>query len=104
MPIDHYGVWIAKPVRVSVERAEQDPNTPHIHLFYDDGSGGNFDNARRASINVKSGSELSELVFWFVPDFQHPIVDELHSLDMGFHRIPSQAGGGCARLYPRQPD
>ena len=43
MPIDNYGVWVAKPVRVSAERAEQDPNTPHIHFFYDDGSGGNFD-------------------------------------------------------------
>lgn len=93
MPIDNYGVWVARPVRVSAERAEQDPDTPHIHLFYDDGSGGNFDNARRASINVKSGSELSELVFWLVQDFQHPIVDELRGLAMGFQGIPSQAGG-----------
>jgi len=93
MPIKNYGVWVAKPVRVSAERAEQDPKTPHIHLFYDDGSGGDFDNARRASINVKSSSELSELVFWLVQDFQHPIVDELLGLEMGFHNIPSQPGG-----------
>ena len=31
-------------------------------------------------------------MFWFVPDFQHPIVDDLRSLGMGFHRIVSQAG------------
>ena len=93
MPIDNYSVWVARPVRVSAERAEQDPDTPHIHLFYDDGSGGNYDNARRASINVKSGSELSELVFWLIQNFQHPIVDELRSLVMGFQGIPSQAGG-----------
>ncbi len=93
MPIDNYGVWVAKPVRVSAERAEQDPDTPHIHLFYDDGSGGNYNNARRASINVKSASELSELVFWLVQNFQHPIMDELRGLDMGFQRIPSRAGG-----------
>jgi uncharacterized protein YukJ len=93
MPIDNYSVWVARPVRVSAERAEQDPDTPHIHLFYDDGSGGNYDNARRASINVKSGSELSELVFWLIQNFQHPIVDELRSLAMGFQGIPSQAGG-----------
>ena len=93
MPINDYGVWVANPVRVSAERAEQDPRTPHIHLFYNDGSGGDFDNARRASINVKSGSALSELVFWLVQDFQHPLVNELRSLEMGFHLLPSQAGG-----------
>ena len=27
MPIQDYGVWVANPVRVSAERAEQDPNT-----------------------------------------------------------------------------
>ncbi|WP_036476831.1 hypothetical protein [Myxosarcina sp. GI1] len=33
MPIDKYGVWVAKPIRVSAERAAQDPRSPHIHLF-----------------------------------------------------------------------
>ncbi len=94
MPIKNYGVWVAKPVRVSAERAEQDPESPHIHLFYDDGSsGGSFSGARRASINVKSKSALSELVFWLIRDFQHPIVDKLRDLNMGFHDIPSQPGG-----------
>jgi uncharacterized protein YukJ len=95
MPINNYGVWVAKPVRVSAERAEQDPNTPHIHLFYDDGSGGTFNNARRASINVKSSSELSELVFWLVRDFQHPIANELRGLEPGFHPLSSRAGGAA---------
>ncbi|MEP0873653.1 YukJ family protein [Trichocoleus desertorum AS-A10] len=94
MPIKNYGVWVAKPVRVSAERAEEDPKSPHIHLFYDDGSsGGNFNGARRASINVKSKSALSELVFWLIRDFQHPIVDKLRDLDVGFHDIPSQLAG-----------
>lgn len=95
MPIDNYGVWVAKPVRVSAERAEDDPRSPHIHLFYDDGSGGNFNDARRASINVKSLSELSELVFWMIPDFRHPIVDAVRTLGMGFQAIPSQPGGAA---------
>lgn len=93
MPINNYGVWVASPVSVSAERAEQDPQSPHIHLFYDDGSGGNFDGARRASINVKSGSAISELVFWRVQDFQHPLTQQLRSLDKGFHALPSQPGG-----------
>ncbi len=95
MPIKNYGVWVAKPVRVSAERAQEDPKTPHIHLFYDDGTGGNFGDARRASINVKSSSKVSELVFWQVPDFRHPLVDQLGGLGMGFHRIPSRAGGAA---------
>ena len=95
MPIDDYGVWVAKPVRVSAERAQQDPESPHIHLFYDDGTGGDFDNARRASINVKSLSELSELVFWKISTFDHPIVNEIKNLEMGFHEIPSSPGGAA---------
>ena len=95
MPIHNYGVWVANPVRVSAERAEEDPRTPHIHLFYDDGSGGEFGNARRASINVKSSSELSELVYWKIPDFRHPIVGSLRGLPMGFTPIPSRPGGAA---------
>ena len=95
MPINNYGVWVAKPVRVSAERAEQDPRSPHIHLFYDDGSGGDFGNARRASINVKSLSQLSELVFWQISTFEHPIIDELENLESGFHKLPSSPGGAA---------
>ena len=91
MPIENYGIWVAKPVRVSAERAEQDPRSPHIHLYYKERED---DSAEfRASINVKSLSQISELVFWFIPNFQHPIVDKLLSLDRGFQQIPSQAGG-----------
>jgi len=100
MSINNYGVWVAKPVRVSAERAEDDPSSPHIHLFYDDGTGGAFGDARRASINVKSQSALSELVFWLVPDLAHPIVEALRGLEAGFHKIPS-APGGAALDYIR---
>jgi uncharacterized protein YukJ len=92
MPIDNYGIWVARPIRVSAERAETDPETPHIHLFYDDGTGGRFDNVRRASINVKSSSALSELVFWTIPDFRHPIVDRLGDLETGFRQVSSRPG------------
>jgi uncharacterized protein YukJ len=42
---------------------------------------------------VKSKSALSELVFWIIRDFQHPIVDRVKDLNPGFHSIPSKAGG-----------
>lgn len=64
MPIDNYGVWVAKPVRVSAERAEQDHRSPHIHLYYKNKEDDSEE--FRASINVKSLSPLSELVFWFI--------------------------------------
>lgn len=93
MPIKNYGVWVAKPTRVTAERAEQDDKSPHIHLFYDDSPGGNSDNTRRASINVKSLSQLSELVFWLSPNFKHPILETLQRLEHGFHNIDSLPGG-----------
>jgi uncharacterized protein YukJ len=91
MSLDNYGVWVAKPVRVSAERAEQDPRSPHIHLYYKN----NEDDSEefRASINVKSLSQLSELVFWLIPNFQHSIVNELQDLKRGFQQIPRRAGG-----------
>jgi uncharacterized protein YukJ len=92
MAIQNYGVWVGKPVRVSAERAEDDPDSPHIHLFYDDGHGGSFDGSKRASINVKSMSALSELVFWLIQDFQHPITEQLRDMDMGFTKVKSQSG------------
>lgn len=93
MPIKNYGVWVAKPTRVTAERAEQDDKSPHIHLFYDDSLGENSVNIRRASINVKSLSKLSELVFWLSPNFKHPIQKPLQRLEHGFHKIDSLPGG-----------
>ncbi len=93
MPIKNYGVWTGTAVRVSAETAAQDPKSPHIHLFYDDGTGGKFDGARRASINVKSLSAISELVYWFIPDYRHPVTEALGSLTPGFRSLPSQPGG-----------
>ena len=91
MPIDNYGVWVAKPVRVSAERAEQDSRSPHIHLYYKNQE--NDSEEFRASINVKSLSEISELVFWLIPNFKHPILNKLQDLDKGFQQIESEAGG-----------
>jgi len=93
MPINPYGVWTARPVRVSAERAEDDDESPHIHLFYDDGAGGDFDGAKRASINVKSKSAISELVYWHLPDFDHPINDLLPTLEAGYRDVAKTPGG-----------
>ncbi|WP_010137989.1 DUF2278 family protein [Oceanicola sp. S124] len=95
MPIINYGVWKATPVRVSAERQEQDATSPHIHLYFDDGAGGSFAGSKRASINVKSLSEVSELVYWHIPDLRHPITDALRRLPPGFTPLESRPGGAA---------
>lgn len=93
MPILDYGVWKGRPVRVSAERLDEDATSPHIHLFFDDGTGGHFAGTKRASINVKSLSTLSELVYWHIPDLRHPITDALRHLSRGFTPVESLPGG-----------
>lgn len=93
MSLKEYGVWTGKAVRVSAETAADDPHTPHIHLFYDDGTGGEYNNARRASINVKSGSAISELVVWINLNFTHTITEKLSGLKQGFTRLENKANG-----------
>jgi uncharacterized protein YukJ len=93
MSLKEYGVWTGKAVRVSAETAADDPHTPHIHLFYDDGTGGEYDNARRASINVKSGSAISELVVWINLNFTHTITEKLSALNQGFTPLENKANG-----------
>lgn len=91
MPVENYGVWVCKPVRVTAERATEDSESPHIHLFYKNQESDSEE--FRASINVKSLSELSELVFWENNNFQHPIVNKLSDLEPGFQEVPSEVGG-----------
>lgn len=93
MSLKEYGVWTGKAVRVSAETAADDPHTPHIHLFYDDGTGGEYDHARRASINVKSGSAISELVVWVNLNFSHTITEKLSTLKQGFTPLENNANG-----------
>lgn len=93
MALKEYGVWTAKAVRVTAEGAADDPNSPHIHLFYDDGTGGEYDGARRASINVKSGSAISELVVYIDLNFQHPITEKLAELKPGFLKLENKKNG-----------
>lgn len=93
MSLEEYGVWTGRAVRVSAETALDDPHSPHIHLFYDDGTGGDFGNARRASVNVKSLSAISELVVWVDLNFNHPITEKLAELEHGFTRLERTANG-----------
>ena len=96
MPIDPYGVWCAKAVRVTAETAQDDDQSPHIHLFYEDGRGEEC----RASINVKSQNAISELAHYRFDNFQHPVLTHLSELPMGWH-VLEKAPGGAALDYIR---
>ncbi|MCA1334745.1 DUF2278 family protein [Pseudooceanicola marinus] len=95
MPITHYGVWTGTPVRVDAERADQDAESPHIHLYFEDGTPGRFDGAKQAAINVKSLTAVSELVYWHLPDLRHPLTQALAELPDGFRRLTSKPGGAA---------
>ena len=83
MPINRYGVWCARARKVSAETDEMDPKSPHIHLYYEDGQ----ERQLRASINVKSASAISELALYKIETFQHPLIDQLEQLSLGYHPL-----------------
>ncbi len=94
MALKEYGVWTAKAVRVTAEGFADDPHSPHIHLFYDDGTGGGeYAGARRASINAKSQSAISELVVYIDLNFDHLITDKLAELKPGFLKLENKENG-----------
>lgn len=96
MPINPYGVWCAKAVRVTAETSQDDDQSPHIHLFYEDGRGEEY----RASINMKSQSAISELAHYRFDNFEHPVLTYLSELTMGWH-VLDKAPGGAALDYIR---
>lgn len=89
MPIGRYSMWCATATHAAAETHADDPESPHIHLFYDDGHSQNL----RSSINVKSKSAISELALYKSENFLHPIVDALTGCESGRHRIDSRPGG-----------
>ena len=85
MSINRYTMWSAHADRVTAETHEDDPNSPHIHLFYKDNRAETF----RASINVKSTAAISELALFKNENFIHPIIAKLKQFELGMHRIDS---------------
>ncbi|KAH6847734.1 hypothetical protein B0I37DRAFT_354437 [Chaetomium sp. MPI-CAGE-AT-0009] len=107
MVVQSYGVWKAKPVSFTYEGRREDPVSPHLMLSFTDGEA----NEGKAAINIKSGNRHeSRLAYWGVPQFTHPITEQLAALDDGFHLLAGtseQGPGGLAldfirgNLFPR---
>lgn len=117
MPIDDYGVWKANPVHYIVEHQSDDSVSPHLSLYFDDRGGSSHRSVHqfrrtgrhgkeipglfRAAINIKSGDKReSRLAYWVDHNFnEHPIVNNLTDLSLGFHPLEeTEAGPGGLRL------
>lgn len=85
MPVNNYGVWVAKPNKFTAETDKIDPESPHIYLYFEDAAHGNH--PLKAAINVKSICKESRLVSWLERHFSHPFTRQLEQLEPGFHPL-----------------
>ena len=83
MALKNYGVLVGRPI----DRRFGTGQNPHyqIHIVDDDTD-------YRIAVNVQS-SDKSAVQYLVIDRFEHPLVDELALLPVGWHPIPSKAGG-----------
>ncbi|RAH78662.1 hypothetical protein BO86DRAFT_438071 [Aspergillus japonicus CBS 114.51] len=93
MPVRDYGVWKALPIRYEFEDRYEDPESPHLSLYYHDDEANppqfdpNYRHNHRA-INIKSRDDETRLAYFVRHDFvNHPIAEKLANLAFGFHPI-----------------
>jgi uncharacterized protein YukJ len=118
MPVDDYGVWKGLPVHYEVEDRYEDPHSPHLSLYYHDNpeKEPQFDlmyrqkhknkppnkhrpreipGLFRAAINIKSTDWDTQLAHWVNYNLsEHPMVQDLAKLDLGFHDPEELKGRG----------
>ncbi|GIC84380.1 YukJ family protein [Aspergillus udagawae] len=91
MGIPKYGVWVAHPTHYEAETEKQDPKSPHIYLYFTDGTS---TKQYQAAINVKSTDKDTRLVFWLDRNFSHPIAQSLSDLNGGVTLLNSEGMKG----------
>ncbi|KAL4871443.1 hypothetical protein BDV12DRAFT_164288 [Aspergillus spectabilis] len=102
MPVENYGLWKGHAVRYTVEHRQDDPDSPHLSLYFHDQESGvpehdtsfrhrdkQIPGLCRAAINIKSGDPRdSRLVYWVNHQIDlNPLTDKLVDLDLGFHPL-----------------
>src|SRR4051794_34342710 len=85
MPLRGYGVLKG---RVAGSVAETDPDSPHFQIHVQ-AAGVDY----RIAVNVKSQERPSELLYVAEERFQHPVTEQVRSLQEGFLPVPSHPGG-----------
>ena len=86
MPLNSYGVLVARPLE---RRREGSSDTPHFQIHAVDG-----DVHYRIAVNVKSQESPSELLYLLDQDFRHPLTAKLGELAPGWHPLDSRPGEG----------
>src|SRR5215218_10592744 len=86
MPLDRYGVLIARALE---RRREGSSDSPHFQIHVVDGDGEHS----RIAVNVQSQQSPSELLYLLDDDLHHPVTAELSALPPGWHELPSAPGG-----------
>ena len=82
-----YGVYVLKPFGYERERHADDPEDPHMLLYFrDPDKPRTAANKYNVAINVKSKGSPSELVYIFKDPFDHQAtIRQLEALELGFH-------------------
>ncbi len=89
MPLDLYGVLKGK----AQDRRTSAPGQSHYQLLLStDGDGGGL---YRAAINVRSKLHPSAVEYLVLPGLEHPVLEELSRLALGFHYLPNVEGGAA---------
>lgn len=83
MPLKNYGLLKAALVKAVPGRESNSSPEPHYQLHLNDGQAD-----WRIAINVRSKAFPSELLYYIVDDFKHPILEKLATLPSGY--APSQ--------------
>jgi uncharacterized protein YukJ len=86
MPIKSYGVLKGKAIAGKLEGKNNSKPHYQIHILADGTD-------HRIAVNVVSDQSPSELLFLLNPDFHHPVLEKIRTIDEGFTPIPSQPGG-----------
>ncbi len=79
MPLKNYGLLKAALVKAVPGRESNSSPEPHFQLHLNDGQ-----SDWRVAINVRSKAFPSELLYYIVDDFRHPILERLTPLPGGY--------------------
>jgi uncharacterized protein YukJ len=83
MPLKNYGLLKGRPIDTQPGMG----SSPHYQILISDDAA-----LFRIAVNVKSKDHPSELLFYEVEDFQHPITASLEPLTPGFHPLKARSG------------
>jgi uncharacterized protein YukJ len=86
MPLKNYGVLKGR----AIDRRLGTGSKPHYQVRVTDDT-----TDHRIAVNVKSQAYPSELLYFVVDDFRHPITADLTDLAPGFHELANQPGGAA---------